>query len=206
MNPVLEEIFTRGGTMSGERFIPLHSNMSPDEGRLIQQAFTAAAPKTSLEIGCAYGVSSLFACETLASLDGAHRHLVIDPFQSTDWEGIGMENLTRAGYIGMVELIEEKSEVALPRLLAAGVRIQAAIIDGWHTFDHTLLDFFYINRMLDLDDTQFPAITQVVRHIMTYPAYRAVGAVGGSETEAPSCMAFQKVAEDERPWNWFAPF
>jgi hypothetical protein len=119
-----------------------------------------------------------------------------------------MKNLAQAGHIGMVELIEERSETGLPRLHANGLRIQAAIIDGWHTFDHTLIDFFYINKMLDvggifvLDDTQFPAIRHVVQHILTYPAYRAVGAVG----DVPTSIAFQKIAEDERPWNWFAPF
>jgi cephalosporin hydroxylase len=208
MNPVLHDLLVRSGMDVGDRFVPLHSNMDLEEGRLISQAFAAAAPKTSLEIGCAYGVSTLFACEALAELGGRSRHIVLDPFQSTQWEGFGMMNLTRAGHIGMIELIEERSETALPRLLANGLRIQAAIIDGWHTFDHTLIDFFYVNKMLDvggifvLDDTQMPAVQRVAAHIMTYPAYRAIGAVN----EPASCVAFQKVAEDDRPWNWFAPF
>ena len=208
MNSVLQEILEKNGIPDGDRLVPLHSNMSLEEGDLIVKMFTAAAPRVSLEVGCAYGISTLFACDALEALGGHHRHIVLDPFQNTQWEGLGMKNLARAGHIGKVELVEERSEIGLPRLLGTGLRIQAAIIDGWHTFDHTLIDFFYINKMLDvggvvvLDDTQFPAVRHCAQHILTYPAYRAVGAVG----DDPTCIAFQKVAEDDRPWNWYAPF
>jgi len=34
----------------------------------------------------------------------------------------------------------------LPRLLESGKKIDFAYIDGWHTFDYTLLDWCYIDR------------------------------------------------------------
>jgi hypothetical protein len=40
----------------------------------------------------------------------------------------------------------------LPRLAAAGARIQFAFIDGWHTFHHTLVDFFFVDRMLNVGE------------------------------------------------------
>jgi hypothetical protein len=212
LNPILEELFRTGGMQLNERFVPLHSNMSQDEGRLIGEAFRAAAPVTSLEIGCADGVASLFACDALADVGPASRHVIIDPFQSTQWEGLGIENLRRAGHVGRVDLIEERSEIALPRLHAAGLRIQAAIIDGWHTFDHALIDFFYVNKMLDvggvfvLDDTQMPALNRLVSHICSYPCYRIHGMSTDSPDLPPHSVAFQKMAADERPWNWHAPF
>jgi len=45
---------------------------------------------------------------------------------------------------------------------AQGERIDFAFIDGAHTFDHVLVDFFYIDRMLNVggivafDDVGFP--------------------------------------------------
>ena len=58
--------------------------------------------------------------------------------------------------------------------------------DGWHTFDFVLLDFFFIDRMLNvggilvLDDTQFPAIRKVCRFVRRNLAYSVVGVVGSN--------------------------
>jgi hypothetical protein len=66
----------------------------------------------------------------------------------------------------------------LPQFLAEGLEVEFAFIDGWHTFDHVLLDFFYINRMLRVggvivfDDVLMPSINRVLRCILAYPAYR----------------------------------
>ena len=70
---------------------------------------------------------------------------------------------------------ERKSEYILPKLAEEGNKFDFAFIDGWHTFDHTLIDFFYLNRMLDIggilviDDVGMPAINKLSRFIHTYP-------------------------------------
>jgi len=46
------------------------------------------------------------------------------------------------------ELIEEYDYDALPRLRASGLRVDFAYLDGWHTFDHTLLAWWYVDKML----------------------------------------------------------
>ena len=54
---------------------------------------------------------------------------------------------------------------------------------GWHTFDHTLIDFFYLNRMLEvggtivIDDVGLPAVRKLVRYVLNYPAYELAGSV-----------------------------
>src|SRR3546814_16762242 len=77
-----------------------------------------------------------------------YTHHILDPQQSGNWKGIGIHNLRTAGLWDSVDLHEESSEYCLPRLAQSGVILDMAFIDGWHTFDHTLIDFFYINRML----------------------------------------------------------
>ena len=53
-------------------------------------------------------------------------------------------------------------------------------IDGYHTFDHTLIDFFYLNRMIRvggmivIDDANFPSIRKLIRYLRNYPAYQLV--------------------------------
>ena len=73
------------------------------------------------------------------------------------------------------------SHHVLPKLAAEGRKIDFAFIDGWHTFDHTLIDFFYIDEMLRvggviaIDDTDMPGIKKVCRFILknrSYTVYR----------------------------------
>ena len=208
--------------------------MDQAEGELIMRVFEAVNPDLSLEIGFAYGVSTLFACSALDRNSKPARHIVIDPCQSSLYDGIGLLNIKRAGYDQFVELIEEPSEMALPRLLRSQTRVQAAIIDGWHTFDHALVDFFYVNRMLDpggvviFDDVNMPAIARLIGHVLTYPAYRLFDATpvarapnpfvalrrrfhgfGRSATHSrdnPSCVALQKTGDDARDWDWHRDF
>jgi len=123
----------------------------------------------------------------------AARHLIIDPYQTTDWSGKGITTLRRIG-VENFQLLEQPSEVALPNLLATGQRFEFAFIDGCHTFDHTLLDFFYLNRMLKVkgvvvfDDVCMPAVRRCVRYIANYPAYRVAG----------------QVNRDQLGWKWRA--
>jgi hypothetical protein len=40
-------------------------------------------------------------------------------------------------------VLREPSFLAMPRLLARGAKFDLVFVDGWHTFDFTLLDMFY---------------------------------------------------------------
>ncbi|HEY3912801.1 MAG TPA: class I SAM-dependent methyltransferase [Stellaceae bacterium] len=232
MNAVLGRILETG-IADDETALPLSSNMDAAEGELITSVFREVRPDVSVEIGLAHGVSALFACEALAANGKEAVHIVLDPTQHSGWNGAGLKNLTKAGYRHFVDFHEERSEIGLPKLLAAGTRVQAAIIDGWHTFDHALVDFFFVNKMLDvggiviLDDTDHPSVSRVADHIKTYPAYQVFDAAPHVEMnfkgrvrralakpvpalrrswDRPRCMAFRKIAEDSRNWDWHVEF
>jgi predicted O-methyltransferase YrrM len=159
----------------------------------------------TLETGMAYGLSTLAICEVHAER-GEGSHIAIDPFQSTDWRGIGVLNLRRAGLDHLVRVIEEPSDDALPRLRAEGVRLDFALIDGLHLFDATLVDFFHIDRMLDIGgvvvfhDTWMPAVAQAVAFVRRNRAYEPVEA-GDSAMEA-----LRKTGEDDRAWDFHRDF
>lgn len=178
MHRILREILDTGIVWDGNNSCPLRDNMSKQDCELITEAIKTVKPQVSLEVGFGHGISTLFACDALAANGSECKHIVIDPYQKTIFHNIGLQNLRRAGYEYMIEHYDTPSEMALPRLLAEGTQIQTAIIDGWHTFDHALVDFFYINKMLEvggvviLDDTHFPSILRLTQHIRTYPAYR----------------------------------
>jgi predicted O-methyltransferase YrrM len=136
----------------------------------------------TLEIGCAYGLSSLFIAKALKGREGAE-HVIIDAFQGSAWKNVGFENLRRSG-IDFFRLIEEPSEIALPRLVQERQEsFDLVYIDGWHTFDQTLLDLFYANRLLRVggylvaDDCNLPAVAKAMAYVASYPCYEMVGGV-----------------------------
>jgi hypothetical protein len=161
----------------------LQSAITPDEGEFLRSFAAKPEVQSCIETGCANGVSSLFICQGLQGKLRAH-HVIVDPVQTTEYRSRGINALRKAG-IDFFELIEKGSEFALPQLLEQGRRFDLAFIDGYHTFDHALLDCYYSDRMLAvggyliLDDCSGPQLIKLCHYISTYPNYRIVGVCGG---------------------------
>ena len=234
MNSVLRQILETKSVTHENETLPLVGHVDKKEGELLTRVFERVRPVTSLEVGFAYGISTLYICDALARVKQPARHIVLDPFQSSQWKGIGLSNVRRAGYERFVELREEKSEIALPQLLAEETTLDAAFIDGWHTFDHALVDFFYVNKMLRVggivvfDDATYPSVGKLVDHVLTYGCYRLYATPepsvpflnAGSYRLAkrlayharlrpsrwPSAVALEKVGPDDRDWTWYKAF
>ena len=160
----------------------LSSAISREEGEFLRALASRKDVRTTIEVGCANGISTLYICSGIGGKEGA-RHTAIDPFQSSSFGGRGTENVLRAGF-GFFRLIEKPSEIALPELLTAGERYDLAFIDGLHTADQTMVDFYYLDRLLHVggvlvfDDVQGHSVNKIVRYASTYPNYRMLGAVG----------------------------
>jgi predicted O-methyltransferase YrrM len=196
MNPVLAEILRSREVRTVDGQVrQLHSNIDEGEGKFIQDVIRELKPKCSIEIGCAYGVSSLFICEALADV-GAERHIIIDPYQlgsgrqgpDSGYEGIGLLNLNRAGLDRIVDFHAEVSFRCLPRLLEDGVKADFAFVDGMHTFDYAFADFFFLDKMLDpggvviFDDLGYPSIRKLCRYIIRNLPYYPIGPAAGRQT------------------------
>lgn len=157
------------------------SHIDEKEGEFIKDIITKYKLAKTIEIGCAYGISSLYICSSIQEFNNP-KHTIIDPFQKASVNNIGITNLKRAGF-DFFEHIEELSELALPELLSKGEKFDFGFIDGFHTFDHTLIDFFYLNRLIKvggviiIDDVGLPGINRLMRYILNYPSYELVGFV-----------------------------
>ena len=181
-HPVLEAMLTSGTTVDAasemRNVFPI--GITRDMGEAITSLIQKKQWLRTMEIGCAYGVSFLFICQALAERrEAGPHHVIIDPFQSGQFNKAGILNLERAGF-DFFELIEEPSERALPRLWEQGRRFDFALIDGRHTMDQVMLDFFYVDKLLDvggivvLDDIRWPGIGKAARYLSQYPSYRTL--------------------------------
>lgn len=255
MNEYLKNLFETNKAINAKgESVELNSSVDRQEAEFIFELITGNQLRSAIEIGCAMGVSSLAIADALKKVTGGdYRHYIIDPYQTTEWQSIGITGLQRNGFTKHT-LLERGSEFALPDLCEQGMRFDFGFIDGWHTFDHTLLDFFYINRMLSvggivvIDDICMPGINKCVRYISNYPAYeycshvpspsitvqrklldmfrsvtglskyilrkRIAHELFSAETVLSdsrlhlhsNMIAFRKIKEDNRPWNWHIAF
>ncbi len=184
MNPIIDEIYSAKTVvgLSG-KVHKLQAEIDREEGEFLFDIISNdSGVRNTLEVGCAFGLSSLHICSALIKRTGA-LHTIIDPFQKDYWDGVGIKNLNDAGF-DFYQLIELKSEFALPQLLQSRAgQFDFVFIDGHHTFDHTLLDCFYANRLLKvggylaIDDAKLLAVRRVVDFIKSYPCYKVFGTV-----------------------------
>lgn len=160
----------------------LRSAISREEGRFLAELASRPHVRNTVEVGCANGVSSIYICAGISGKQNPS-HTAIDPFQTGHFQGRGVANVVNAGF-PFFELIEQPSEVALPSLLSSGTSFDMAFIDGLHTADQTLLDFYYLDRLIPVggiiavDDVNARAVNKIVHYISTYQNYRLIGTAG----------------------------
>jgi predicted O-methyltransferase YrrM len=186
----------------------LGSHTKAPEHSEIKRWLNETKAKDTLEVGFAYGTSALVFAEHHQKMKNAGiRHTIIDPNQfekaKGSWEGIGAENLKRVGFIKgrNWRLIEKSSVYALPELVPK-LDLDVALIDGWHTFDYTLIDIFYCLEMLRVggvlivDDKRLKAITAVSKYVnRAYPHITEVCKT------CKSMLVIRKIKEDDREWD-----
>lgn len=224
MNSILTEILQTQTVKTPEgQTLPLHSQLPELEGLLLQSWLAEYQPKRLLEIGMAYGISSLYICDAIAAWPIAHYH-IIDAFQTAEWQRTGFHNLLQAGYGELFMFHEVLSELCLPQFLSQELRFDFAFVDGMHRFDQMAMEFFYINRMLDVggivifDDMQLPSVQKIFSYIDGYDCYERLvipEEISRSKTFRVRKMmnvpptrisGFVKTEVDNREERWFKNF
>jgi predicted O-methyltransferase YrrM len=214
MIDLLDEILrTRRVFTAGGEAVKLHSSIGRQSGQFLQKIVADIQARETLEVGLGYGISALFVCDAL-QLNGGRRHVAIDPFQSSQWLGIGRRNLQQAGFDDLLEFHERPSYQVLSGLQQQGRSIDFALIDGFTTFDYKLVDAFLVDKLLNVGGIM------VIRTGKMIPARKvcafiesnwpysksAVCAEAEGTSHGDELIAFRKTGHDERSWKHHADF
>ena len=191
-------------TYINNKIVKTSSAINGNEGHFLIKVIKKYNLINILEVGFAFGVSAFYMLSNLKT-----KLTSIDPFQKTQWNNKGVELLKEYKFDKRHTLHELKSYVALPKLLEkyGNNYYDFIFIDGYHTFDYTLLDFFYSNLLLKMkgiiiiDDAMHSGVRKCVQYIETNYAnfYKKL--------ESPNSFAmFQKINEDKRDWDYHKNF
>ena len=150
---------------------------------------------------------------------------MIDPFERTRFDGLGLRHLEEAGLRDLVTFYEEPSELCLPRLVREGVRLDLAFVDGHHLFDYVVAECLFLGHMLRkggllvVDDTNLPGIGRACDFLATNrtdfeeltdgarPGFVRRMLEGTIPPPPKLLRVFRRVADtDPRSWDHFAPF
>lgn len=181
MNALIETIYETRGVedAAGNRRPCGDSPIHREVCRLLYDLIRHGGRRSTLEIGMAYGLSTLSICQSLRD-NGGGRHTAIDPNQSSVYDSIGVLNVERAGLSEHFRLIEDRSYLALPQLCRDGEHFDLVFIDGSHIFDFILIDFFYADRMLEVgglvafDDLWMPAVRKIISYVLSNRSYELI--------------------------------
>lgn len=189
------------------------TRISVEEGLALFSLCRAGGVTSTLEVGLAYGFSTVYLLAAHASTPGGGSHTAIDPYQATDWHGIGA---TTAGALVATSphltddaftLIEDRSDPALIDLERADRTFGLTFIDGYHRFDDVLVDFTLAARMC-------PPGGVIVLHDMWLDGIAAAASFLRTnrtdfvelDTGCDNLFAVRRVDVDRRNWDHFVPF
>jgi predicted O-methyltransferase YrrM len=140
------------------------------DGDVLRDLLLAENPSTVIEIGLAYGSSALAVAEALAAAGSSEaRHVIIDAYQD-QFYGSGWAAIVGAGLTAICSLVEERSQLALPRLVGDGFVADAAFVDGSHIFHNVFVDLFYLRELVRpgglviLDDCNYASVATAARY------------------------------------------
>src|SRR5258705_3935715 len=189
---------------------PIKVLIPPSEGMWLYRFCVSVKPKSTLEIGLAYGYSTLYFLAAIAR-NGTGHHTAVDPYQHSQWHGIGLAHANAhaptAGPDSSFRFIEDRSSRVATDLARSNSEFDLIFIDGSHLFDDVFVDFCLyaplcaIGGHIVFDDMWMPSVRTVAAFVR---ANRA------DFLELPTVernvSVFRRVGDDEREWDDFHKF
>jgi predicted O-methyltransferase YrrM len=179
----------------------------PEQGMCLYNLCKKIKPNRTLEIGFANGYSTIFFLASIKSI-GMGYHVAMDPFEISDWHGIGLKKVEELKMDSFFRFVPEYDLFGLPDLARAKQKFNVIFIDGDHRFDYIFLDFTladYIiadNGYIIFHDLWMPSTKKVLKFIKNNRSDYEVQ----TDIFSPQMLVLKKIASDKRPWNFYSSF
>jgi predicted O-methyltransferase YrrM len=179
----LEEMYLSGFVTDrkNQKRRAIDSTISKAEALVLIQLVKDTKAMVTLETGVAFGASAVAICYAKKDFESSYQmHYGIDPNQTTEYASAAIVSLEKENLQKNFTLLEGPSHLMIPGLIQKGVQLDFAFIDGWHTVDYTLIDFFLIDKMLKpggmvaFHDMYALSKQKVLRFVLTHRQYRIV--------------------------------
>lgn len=176
---VLHKVLAQGRVQHPNgRSLDVIANISHDNSCALRALIEERKPKLVIEVGMAYGVSTLSILSALQK-NGVGRLISIDPY--IGWPTgrlVALHQVALAGAEKIHSHWHECSYTALPRMLQEELKPDLIYIDGNHNFDYVFTDTFYADKLLGaggvigFNDCGWRPVHKVLRFLMAYRRYR----------------------------------
>lgn len=187
--------------------LDLATSILPEQGMCIYNLCCETKPKRTLEIGFAYGFSTVFFLAAIKTNGGGH-HVAIDPFEQDCWNGIGLKKVKELRMDSFFTHLPQFDLFGIPDLVKEKHKYDIVFVDGDHRFDYILLDFTLSDYLLAEDgyiifhDLWMPSTKKVIEFINNNRAdYQAQ-----ENIDSPQMKIFKKIGNDTRPWDYYKSF
>ncbi len=180
VNSMLADMFEKGFVIDrkGQRRSIIDSAISEEEATVLTKVITDTEAIVTLETGVAFGASTLAICTAKQLIKSKGRmHFGVDPNQHDFYCDAAIVSLENVGLESEFTLLNGPSHLMIPDLIKKNTVLDFAFIDGWHTPDYTLIDFFLVDKMLRtggivaFHDMHSPSKQKVLRFILSYRRY-----------------------------------
>lgn len=149
----------------------------PEEGDLLYLLLQEIEGHACLEMGFHTGSTALYMANATADRGGRVTSVCLD----AEADAARGEKLLRDnGVASRHRLMHINSNRAVPELFLAGEKFDFVFMDGWKTFDHLLMELYFINQMLQpggaivFDDSYMPSVRQAIRLLKRYYGYTEI--------------------------------
>jgi predicted O-methyltransferase YrrM len=186
------------------------TKISASQGMWLYDFCVSLKPKSTVEIGMAYGYSTLYFLAAIARNKAGH-HTAIDPFQSSYWHGIGLAHANAHAPTTTTDpgfrFIEDRSDRVATDLARSNATFDLIFIDGNHRFDDVLVDFYLYAPLCAMgghiifDDTWMRSIQTVLAFVRANRTDFVV-----LPTPQANVCVLRKVGQDQRNWDHFCEF
>jgi predicted O-methyltransferase YrrM len=180
---VLEDMYGAdklyGTEINGQITINKNIGISIEQGARMHKLMRSHSIERSLEVGFAYGFSTVWILDALQSRSNAF-HVAIDPWEKHTFHGIGLAQVKRLGFGVRFEWIEKFSIHALSDLIRKGEKFDFIFIDGNHRFDDVIVDFYLSDQILRprglvvFDDMWMNSVRTATNFILHNRSYEVV--------------------------------